>query len=205
MLSHRFRTIFVHIPKTAGESLLHVFVRTHGLDWDSRGELLLRYNPDRDRGPERLTHLFAREYVELGYIGQQDFAAYFKFAVIRNPYTRAISEYRFRHPAAECSIESFLERIPDDPYDDRARHMAPQVEFVLDRDGRIVVDEILRFERLATDLPPVLEKIFGTPQQFEHTNRSGAPPVTELSGYAKRLIGQRFEADFDLFQYPRET
>ena len=203
MLSHRFKTILCHIPKTAGESILRVFVQNHGLEWEGRGDLLLKYNPNRERGPERLTHLFAQEYVSLGHIQQSLFESYFKFSTVRNPYDRTISEYRFRYPQVDCTIERFLESLPDDPYDDRVRHMAPQVDFVSDLDGRVIVDQILRFEKLDVDVPRVLLRIFGHPQPFQCTNQSSAPPVMEISDRARQLIYRRFESDFDIFRYPR--
>src|SRR5689334_2187766 len=68
MLSHRFQTIFIHVPKTAGQSVERVFLEKHGLTWETRSELLLRENPDPSLGPRRLAHLYAREYVDKGYV-----------------------------------------------------------------------------------------------------------------------------------------
>ena len=108
MISHDFRCIFIHIPKVAGQSIEHFFLDLHGLDWDSRGSLLLRHNPDRARGPVRLAHLTAREYVDCGHIGQSDFDAYFKFAFVRNPWARLVSEYHYREHHRRQSFRDFV-------------------------------------------------------------------------------------------------
>lgn len=90
MLSERFRTIFVHIPKNAGQSIETVFLEQHGLNWATRAALLLKRNDDPAKGPERLAHLYAREYVEYGYVSQTDFDAFYKFAVVQSVCPRGV-------------------------------------------------------------------------------------------------------------------
>ena len=46
MISHKHKTIFVHIPKTGGQSVESVFIEDEGLTWDTRAPLLLRRNDD---------------------------------------------------------------------------------------------------------------------------------------------------------------
>jgi hypothetical protein len=202
MLSHRFQTIFVHVPKTAGQSIETVFLKQHGLRWRTRGELLLRANSDRMAGPERLAHLYAREYVACGHVSAEDFSRYFKFAVVRNPYARAVSEYRFRERHDARSFCAFLDTTPADDHDDFARHMAPQVNFVCDGAGRVLVNRILRYETLQQDIDPVFERIFGKPLRLPLINRAASGETVELSGHEARLVYRRFEADFDFFGYP---
>jgi hypothetical protein len=204
MLSHRFQTIFIHVPKTAGRSIATVFLERHGLTWKTRGELLLRANKDRQRGPERLAHLYAREYVECGHVSDETFARYFKFAVVRDPYARAISAYRYRVPDGTRPLAAFLRELPDDDREDRARHLAPQVNFVSDRSGRVLPDCILRYENLQQEIGGVFERIFGMPLPLSHANSSPLPfPPLKLSDEDADLIYRRFEADFDFFRYAR--
>ena len=66
MISHRHRCVFVHIPKVAGQSIEHVFLGWNGLNWKGRAPLLLRPNEDPRKGPPRLAHLRAQDYVPDG-------------------------------------------------------------------------------------------------------------------------------------------
>lgn len=62
MISHEHKTVFIHVPKVAGQSVELAFLRQLGMTWEERAPLVLRHNPDPAKGPERLAHLLAREY-----------------------------------------------------------------------------------------------------------------------------------------------
>src|SRR4051812_39230730 len=70
MISHEHRCIFVHIPKTAGNSVNRVF----GIGWQDHKDLQ-RYHAEL---PAEL------------------FATYFKFAIVRNPWDRLLSDYNYQ-------------------------------------------------------------------------------------------------------------
>ena len=161
MISHTYKCIFIHIPKTAGQSIEHFFLNLHGLSWENRAPLLLRYNPDPLKGPESLAHLTAEEYTKLGHISSEKFKNYFKFAFVRNPWARLVSEYRYRSCYKKYTFKEFvLERLPkQDAYSDKYRHIMPQYDFIHDRDGKIIVDFVGRFENLQEDFQTVLQKL----------------------------------------------
>lgn len=208
MISERFNTVFVHIPKTAGRSIDYVFIREHGLTWETRDALLLLPNADPTRGPCFLTHLYAREYVECGYISEARFAAFFKFAVVRNPYDRFISEFRWRRGLPETPMEisftSLWSMRHADPFTDEARHLVPQKDFITGRDGRTIVDAIARFERLRHELPPIFERIFGYLPVWAVVNESPGDKISQLDlpSALKRELYREYECDFDTFRYP---
>jgi hypothetical protein len=204
MYSKRFKTIFVHIPKTGGQSIEHVFLGEHGLTWDSRAELLLRRKRPDEKGPPRLAHLYAREYVELGFVTAAEFAASFTFAVVRNPYERALSAYRFRMEGKNADTrETFRDFIASLGAPGEHRRNRAQSNYVLDGGGRVMVDRILRFETLARDFAEVSERIFGRTVALPHVNKSTVSIPAEASDPGvKRAIFKLYERDFDLFGYP---
>lgn len=205
MLSHHHRTIFVHIPKTGGQSIETMFLRDLGLTWDQRAPLLLRPNSDPARGPERLAHLYADEYVAFGYVTPQDFAQYFKFAVVRNPWDRAISQYKFAYQQ-NMSFADYVDNVIVGRRALSERHVAPQYRFVFDGNGVCLVDRLLRFERLADEFPDLSQKIFRERRPLSAVNVS-RDRTDYRRFYDERTaaaVADAFRQDIDAFGYTFE-
>ena len=147
-----------------------------GLSWDAvedRQTLLLQDNDDPALGPEKLPHLSASEYVRCGHISQQDFAEYFKFSFVRNPFTRILSEYRYRNYFSHHSFRDFVfNKLPEPGRDDKYRHVMPQYDMLYDSDGRLLVDFVGRFESLQQDFDRVCERLGISDSTLPHVNKS---------------------------------
>jgi hypothetical protein len=204
MISSDHRTVFVHVPKTGGQSIEMVFLRKLGLTWAERASLLLRPNPDPARGPRRLAHLYAGEYVRHGYLGAADFAAFFKFAVVRNPWARAVSEYKFAYQPRGMPFAAFLgEVVARRRHVLEERHIAPQVRFVAGDDGAVIVDRVLRFESLAADFAAVSREIFGAeePLPLRNVSRDRTDYRAFYNDAGRGLIAEKYRDDIEAFGY----
>ncbi|MGJ5620525.1 sulfotransferase family 2 domain-containing protein [Sulfitobacter sp. MF3-043] len=205
MISHRHKTIFVHVPKTAGQSIEQVFVDDLGLSWDDRGILNLRYNSDPAFGPQRLAHLYADEYVRNGHIDRDLWNAYFKFAVVRNPYDRILSEFRYRRFRKTGPLFWFLRKQYRDDYYDIARHAVLQSRYLFDENGTCLVDEIVKFEELKDRMPEIFQRIFGDPRTLpkrnESTNSHRRLTRHQLSAWNRKAIRDRYAEDFTRLGY----
>ncbi|MEP3330897.1 sulfotransferase family 2 domain-containing protein [Sedimentitalea sp.] len=208
MISHAHKTVFVHIPKTGGQSIETVFLDDLGLAWRDRAALMLRQNNNRNAGPQKLAHLYTDEYVARGHMVAKDFDRYLKFSIVRHPFDRALSEFRYRVGAAAkrgqvLDLDDFLNSGASDDYLDSARHLVPQVRYVKDLQGRCLVDHVLRFEHLAQDIGPVFREIFGGDRRLPHKNRSQTGLDACLSAAQADLLYDRYRADFEAFGYER--
>jgi len=174
MISKKYKCIFVHIPKTAGQSIEHFFLNLHGLTWETRTSLLLKYNPDKAKGPERLAHLTASEYVSCGHIHENDFNSYLKFSFVRNPWARLVSEYNYRKHNKLSSFRDFvLNGLPQqNSYTDTFRHIMPQYKFLYDDAGRQLIDFVGKFETLQKDFNFVCNKLNIEPSTLARVNSS---------------------------------
>jgi Sulfotransferase family len=155
MISTKLRCIFVHIPKTAGQSIEDCFLRYHKIGWEASGFLLLRPNECPTKGPPRLAHLTAQEYVQYNYVSQQEFEQYFKFAVIRDPWTRLLSEFRSAYQLQYSFRDWLLRHFPVAEWNDAYRHVMPQSDYLFDEQGKLLVNLLVRFEHLAEDFAKV--------------------------------------------------
>lgn len=174
MICRDYNCLYVHIPKTAGQSVEQFFMDLLGLDWEhDREALLLQSNDDPARGTEKLAHLSASEYVDCGYLPQQEFSAYFKFSFVRNPWSRILSEYRYRNYFHHLSFRDFvLNKLPRPGWDDQYRHVMPQYDMLHDRQGNLLVDFVGRFETLQQDFDKVCERLGIVDSRLPHRNRS---------------------------------
>lgn len=173
MICREYKCVFIHIPRTGGQSVEHFFLDLVGLTWEMRAPLLLRYNPDPARGPERLAHLTASEYVSFGYLEENQFKSFYKFSFVRNPWDRIVSEYRYRRHARRGDFKSFLFRnLPTAGMNDQYRHILPQYEFIFDENGDRLVDYIGRFEKLQTDFDLICKHLGIAVTALPHVNAS---------------------------------
>ena len=201
MLSREFETIFVHVPKTGGQSIERVFLDKLKLTWEQRASLLLRANDDPARGPRRLAHLYAREYVPLRYVTQRDFARYFKFSVVRNPWARAVSAFKYKHQSAGVQFADFVSGLVNGRI--FGRHSDSQQLYLFDENGSLLVDRVLRFEKLAEHFAEVGQQLFGTREFLFHTNAS-RDRTDYREFYNPELsakIADMYRADIEAFEY----
>jgi hypothetical protein len=174
VLCDQYRCIFVHIPKVAGQSIEHFFMDRLALDREQdRKALLLQKNHDPALGTQQLSHLSAAEYLNCGHISADDFSRYFKFSFVRNPWSRILSEYRYRNYFKHLSFRDFvLNKLPKPGWDDKYRHVMPQYDMLHDDQGNLLVDFVGRFENLQADFDTVCRRLEIAHSKVPHQNKS---------------------------------
>ena len=174
MICRQHQCLFVHVPKSAGQSIEQFFMDRLGLDWETgRAEVLMGDNPDRSRGTQKLAHLSAFEYVHDGFVDADEFESLFKFTFVRNPYERLVSEYRYRNYFHHHSFSDFVHnKLPRPGWDDKYRHVMSQYEMLHDLHGRLLVDFVGRFESLQQDFDTVCRRLGIEDSELPHRNPS---------------------------------
>ena len=121
---------------------------------------------------------------------------YFKFCFIRNPYERALSDYRWRisnipHPG--ISFGEFLERLADSDRPDPEKVVPKTVSNwpIYTIDDQIAVDFVGRYENLMTDFERICHEV-------------GIPFVPERIPFAKKDGGKRVSINYKEFYGERE-
>lgn len=214
LISHKYQVIFVHIQRTGGNSIRHLF---NELDDSALQDLPVPANKNR------LKHCFISD-IKLE-IEPDIFKEYTKFAVVRNPFDRMFSWYSmFRHNTiAKSQKDGGVERSANlgnavaegiSPYLGSfdnfltlpnsglfERFYYNQLDYLV-VDNQIAVDYVLRFESLTDDFNCLAKKL-DLPCQLPSVNQSIRHHDYRLaySETTKQLVAQRYATDLNYFSY----
>ncbi len=216
-IHYKHKLVHVHIPKTAGTAIETYFhdigdMKWSPVSWIGQANMHGRWY--------EFQHLTLQE---LQTLADMRFNEYSSFAVVRNPYTRLISDYLWRcsiqkqHPNSETqffdSFETFLKAIPrniNTNWEDHIFgaskkwanfliHVRPQYQYIADQHGNCQIDEILKFECLHSDMARFLKR-YGL-----STNRIRTPQTKDLKAYYTRrqldLVNGIYAKDFKYYGY----
>lgn len=204
MISHQHRCIFVHIPKTAGNSINRVF----GVEWQDHKDL-------------------ARYAAELP---PEIFESYFKFAIVRNPWDRLFSDYNYqlkKSRAKNSKLFVFNERggkrnfaawveaalTQPDLYEaerwggqvsPHIHRWSPQLEW-MSLNGEAAVDFVARMENLREGFPAICRRVGLPVQRLPHRNRRLHLHYSHYYDRTTRdLVGSYYARDIAAFGYEFE-
>jgi hypothetical protein len=176
--------VFVHINKTGGSSV----------------ETALRLP---------FQHRTARELRDQ--LGSDEWNRRFSFAFVRNPWDKVASHYFYRVQTNQTGLHSnpiafvpWVERTygaRDPSYYDKPKMFMPQVDWISDQDGRLMVQFVGRFERLAADFRAVCRQI-GVEAELPHEKRSPNRDYRRhYTADAAALVARWFATDIARFGY----
>lgn len=171
MISHKHKCLFIHIPKTAGQSIEHFFLNDLGLTWENRFPLMLTSNNIREIGPPRLSHLIASDYTKHHYLSTELFSSYFKFTFVRNPWTRVLSFYKYGGYNKFISFEDYIIQYLEGIFNKKYWFMMPQKNFIYDK-NKLLVDFVGKFENLQDDFDKIAKILGFNDSKLPYINNS---------------------------------
>ena len=155
-IKHRYfdSFVFIHINKTGGSSI----AKALNIPFD---------------------HATALEKIEE--IGCEKWQKRLTFTVVRNPWDKVVSHYHYRQKTNQTNLLnkpiSFQEWVQlayekQDPfYYDSPKMFMPQMDWITNKKGDVLVDEILHFENLSHDFNELMQKL-GKIEALPHLNES---------------------------------
>lgn len=209
LISRRHRFIFVHVDKAAGTSVQAALAPFADRFTGSRLRRRIA-----DLGPVARLPLL-RDLVEFGEhpaavfirraLPPATWDGCFKFAFVRNPWDRLVSRHRYlrRSPTNRNHARAVRMDFPEFARDEmrRDRLHLRQTGYLCDRDGRLLVDQVGRFENLAEDFRGICDRL-GVSCQLPHLNASDKADYRSYYDSSLRdEVGAHFAADCRLFGY----
>jgi len=194
MISHEKKFVFVHINKTGGTSISNVLRRFAPNDTFNKHEMI-----------HEIPKNSKKSFLNQDNISNQlkDGVDYFKFTFVRNPWDRCVSNFfwhRKRYPEkrhAKMSFEDYLDDLDSDwttSYN--------QIDWLVDRSGKICLDFIGRFENLEEDFSKVCVALGIKNDKLPHVNKS--PHRSYRTYYDKDgliKVKRFYKRDIEYFNY----
>lgn len=191
-----YKCIFIHIPKTAGISI------SRSLFGNLAGG-----------------HLGVMDYKIV--FGEYFFDKYYKFSIVRHPYTRIRSAYYFLKNGGVnekdanwaqnnlhyiTSFQEFIIDFLDESILSGFTHFFPQHTFILDETGMSCVDYIGKFEALESSFSQIKSKIGLKNKKLLLLNKSDFYPIdVGVSSFDLQKMHSKvhslYRKDYELFGY----
>jgi hypothetical protein len=218
MIGNLFRkeknVLFIWLPKTAGSSIYHALRKTRYkcrklLNAEKNGVIELPYSDFTNKGAVTFSHTSIAALIRHGIMQQDFFESSFKFCFVRNPWDRLVSLFFYRQLDQEYeNFRKFCLDFKDQEVEPIGLFNArlnsqfnDQVSWIINENGRLMVDLIGRFERLEEDFSKIC-RVLGVRNRLPHRNRSNHTNYREY--YDKETIAivrQRYKRDIEFFGY----
>ena len=184
MIHYGLKAIFIHIPRTGGNSISYA----------------LRGFPGKYDASAHTKHVDAAWYAK--YL-PREFAIYYKFSCVRNPFEKVLSHYEFKRISQdkECVENSFAEWVRKYHKNDATGVIfKPQVDF-LSIGGEIAVDFVMRYERLEEDFAEACRRLkINVP--LAHLFPTSAKRYQDhYDGATREIVETVFRKDMEAFGY----
>lgn len=210
MVSHKYRCIFVEVPKTGSTSIRLILgkpLRPHLGLWETK-RLMESYWTQRGGRVQRIREslYLLRSKDRRREIGDRQFCEYFKFGFVRNPWQRVVSLYErteARQMREAMNFEDFVRWLEFSS--STCIHSSPhryQLDWFLGPSGEMLADFIGRFENLEQDWTTIARKL-GVSGALPHARAN--PRTRHYTEYytapTRELVARRFQVDIEHFGY----
>lgn len=202
-ISHSYKFIYIHIPKTAGTSIVNAI---EALPTRPNPALLVPVEYKYAK------HHKARDMKRL--LGDKAWSDYFSFAFIRNPWDLMVSSYNWWLQAGwqyswlknDCvrieqmgNFTTFINSL----YGQRMiNQFQGNLSDWVTEDGRVIVSYVARFERLQEDWAEICSRLNVPHQPLPHLNPTKRKPYADYYTPAtRRLVADRFKWAIEQYGY----
>lgn len=211
MIFHDRKAIFFHVGKAAGTSIEYWFEGKYHDPYVTNRAIFFGWDKEENIFLQHSNIATMKRHIDPAIM-----EGYYKFAVVRNPFSRMVScYYYFRSGLKDKTrfptFQSYVEDLPKAVKTRHAQngaHVSPQIPYT-HFEGRLYCDDVCYFEKLPASLAPV-QKALGLTTLPPKTNTQRNPEwpdctIAEMYTPAmKRIIQDIYTEDFRIYGYDAE-
>jgi len=183
------KIIFVHIPKTAGDSIESAL--------SVPSDEYVKHGYDEERlvglGPRGWAQHYSTDVIQ-EIVGVETYMKCYKFTVVRNPWDRFVSSFHYEQQFfGEMDFDQYVQF----PKFANPQHRLAQTTYIIRP-----VDYTIRFEELQQGWNHVCERIGLDSTALPHTNKSTRKHYTEYyNDETRKIIADRYHLDIKRYNY----
>lgn len=183
MICHEYKCIFIHVPKNAGTTIIQSFGKQWG-NYDTSFLLSGKYSP-KEHWIE-----YATKYSD-----------YFVFSVIRNPWDKFISGWKYCNGIKNKSFDDVLFNLPKRGHD--YIHLTRTQFDTISYNGDLIPNFLIRMENLQSDYDMVCDFIGKPRKTIGWFNKTEHLPYKEYFKNDKQLecFYKHYHDDIERFNY----
>lgn len=207
--------VFIWLPKSAGSSVFKFLSDELCMQKRKRLKHCLSFP---NRGVVTFGHISYQQLLVLGAVGKDFHDSAYKFCIVRNPYTRAVSTYNYliqiNRVKAEKTFNQFLHdvhlfRESIGLYNNRGISLSnPQADWVVGENGKLLVDDVFKVEQLDVFAKEIKKKYnvnFNPRVKINESKKKISIDEAYYDSECAELVRIIYKRDFDLFDYPEDT
>lgn len=221
MVSHQYKCIFIHIPKCAGTSIEEAL--GHFSLYNGRGKqdhrTLRQLEPLSLNTFSNIENIkeFVRGYRNIYFnkvlnpknkyvVNKSQFDSYFKFTIVRNPYTRVFSWYK--NVIRDKEHQKKLEVDSQISFPDFVKRfigtgmLRSQLYYIVNYKGDVDLDRVIKFEEISNDFPQVAKILDLDISDLPHNLKGSTSDYQEYYDTETfELVSKHYKEEIKLFNY----
>tara|TARA_B100000963_G_C22562870_1_gene642279 strand:- start:204 stop:860 length:657 start_codon:yes stop_codon:yes gene_type:complete len=206
IISDKKKFVFIHIPKTGGTSIENSLLKYANLR-----QKIVSYYPTKyliylinrsninllDNGNKWINGFHRHETIK--YLNKsKKYNSYFKFTVVRNPYSWFASLYNYIQISKRHKLYEIVKNYNLDEFLDLQikKKIFRQTDYIFNKDAKYQVDRIIKLEKINQEIE-ILKKKFCIDLELLHLNKSKtANNIYFQNKESLNKFNKYFEKDF---------
>jgi hypothetical protein len=216
LVSQDPKFIFIHIPKSAGQSVVNALMPFGSRKYQKLLRPLLSYRMQLklNSALKRYLNVYLQPQPFDDHIralnlrnemGGSIYEKYFSFTFVRNPWDRLYSTYNYTRLNSRHGRNKLLHQFADfNEYIEwhcTEDSLSKQIDWVCDPQGRQIVEYIGRFETINKDFDAICNRLGISASLPEYNASSTGDYRSEYSKYSQDLVGDAYVEDIEYFGY----